>query len=88
MSFEFLDNWNDELEAMSHGKRGRPFEYPEAFAQFSGFLYEFFHLPYRQLEGIPRKLERLIPELKAPDYSTLAQEEALILNFQQTKKRR
>ena len=32
LSFEFLENWNQELAIMNRGKRGRPFEYPEAFA--------------------------------------------------------
>ncbi len=71
LSFEFLDNWNHELAVMNRGKKGRPFEYPETFAQFSGLLYEFFHLPYRQLEGCLRKLSSFIPELKVADYSTL-----------------
>ena len=68
---EFLDSWDKELKKMNQGKRGRPFEYPETFAQFSGLLYVFFHLPYRQLEGALRKLEKFIPKLKAADYSTL-----------------
>ena len=71
LSFEFLENWNQELAIMNRGKRERPFEYPETFAQFSGLLYVFFHLPYRQLEGALRKLEKFIPKLKAADYSTL-----------------
>jgi len=70
-SFEFLDSWDQELKRMNREKRGRPFEYPEVFAQFSGLLYEFLHLPYRQLEGALRKLEKFIPKLKAADYTTL-----------------
>jgi len=70
-SFEFLDSWDQELDRMNRGKRGRPFGYPEVFAQFSGLMYEFLRLPYRQLEGALRKLEKFIPKLKAADYTTL-----------------
>lgn len=71
LSFEFLENWDQELAIMNHRKRGKPFGYPEAFVQFSGLLHEFFHLPYRQLEGVLQGLEKSIPRLKAADYSTL-----------------
>ena len=68
---EFLDSWDKELKKMNQGKRGRPFEYPEIFVQFSALWYTFFHLPYRQLEGALRRLSSFIPELKVADYTTL-----------------
>lgn len=70
-SFEFLDSWDKELKRMNQGKKGKPFEYPETLVQFSGLMYEFLHLPYRQLEGALRKLSSFIPSLKAADYTTL-----------------
>ena len=63
LSLEFLDSWDKELKKMNQGKRGRPFEYPEVFVQFSALWYTLFHLPYRQLEGALRKLLSFIPEL-------------------------
>ncbi len=71
LSFEFLGSWDKELKRMNQRKKGRPFEYPETFVHFSGLMYEFLHLPYRQLEGALRKLEDFIPKLKAADYTTL-----------------
>ena len=71
LGLDFLENWGRELSRMNRGKRGAPFQYPESFAQFSGLMYEFLHLPYRQLEGVLRKLSTFIPQLKAADYSTL-----------------
>jgi len=56
---------------MNRGKKGKPFTYPETFVQFSALMYEFFHLPYRQLEGLLRKLSSLVPKLKVADYSIL-----------------
>ncbi|KXB00322.1 hypothetical protein AKJ42_01160, partial [candidate division MSBL1 archaeon SCGC-AAA261C02] len=71
MNPDFLESWDDELERMNEGKVGRPYKFPESFIQFAALWYEFFHLPYRQLEGALRKLGSLFPELKASDYSTL-----------------
>jgi hypothetical protein len=71
LSPDFLDSWDDELEEMNEGKVGKPYEYPESFVQVAALWYEFFHLPYRQLEGALRKLGELLPELKVSDYSSL-----------------
>jgi hypothetical protein len=71
LDFGFLESWNEELSLMNEGKRGRPFLYPEGFVLFSGAFYEFFHLPFRQLEGVLRKLSKYVPGLKAADYTTL-----------------
>ena len=71
LSLDFLDNWDKELERMNKGKRGRPFEYPEQFIMFMAFIYIFLHMPYRQMEGFLRKLSEFVPQLEAPDYTTL-----------------
>lgn len=71
LSPDFLKSWDDELKEMNEGKVGRPYEYPESYVQFAALWYEFFHLPYRQLEGALRKLGELLPELKVSDYSRL-----------------
>jgi len=71
LSPSFLDSWDDELDQMNESKVGRPYKYPDSFVQFAALWYEFFHLPYRQLEGALRKLGELLPKLKASDYSRL-----------------
>lgn len=67
----FLEEWDDELEQMNDGKIGRPYKYPESFVKFAALWYEFFGLPYRQLEGALKKLGEFLPKLKASDYTRL-----------------
>ena len=71
LSPDFLKSWDDELEEMNEGKVGAPYRFPESYVQFAALWYEFFGLPYRQLEGALRKLGELLPELKASDYTSL-----------------
>lgn len=70
LSLDFLDNWDEELERMNEGKRGRPYEFPPAFIQFTGVLHILF-LPYRQIEGFLRKLSQFVPQLRVADYTTI-----------------
>ena len=37
---------------MNHGKVGEPYDYPDSFIQFLGYMRAYFHLPYRQTEGV------------------------------------
>ena len=73
LSTSFLEHWDEELENMNCGKNGRPFKFPDTFIQFSGLMYTFLHLPYRQLEGYLQALSGFIPELRSADYTTLWQ---------------
>ena len=50
LSFDFVDQWDDELAQMNAGKPGRPFQYPESFIECMARIYVFFQLPYRQME--------------------------------------
>jgi len=62
LDFGFLEPLERRLSLMNKGKKGgRPFLYPEGFVLFSGMIYEFFHLPYRQLEGVLRRLSIYVP---------------------------
>lgn len=73
LSTDFLEHWDEELENMNRGKNGRPFKFPDTFIQFSGLMYTFLRLPYRQLEGYLQALSGFIPELRSADYTTLWQ---------------
>lgn len=73
LSTGFLEHWDEELENMNRGKNGRPFKFPDTFIQFSGLMYTFLRLPYRQLEGYLQALSGFIPELRSADYTTLWQ---------------
>jgi hypothetical protein len=70
---DFVENWDEELKKMNKHKNGHPYRYPETFIQFSGLVYSFLHLPYRQLEGFLRALSGFVPGLRSADYTTLWQ---------------
>ncbi len=70
LAIECLSDWQQELQKMNEGKRGRPFLYPHSLMLFWAILRFVFRLPYRQLEGLARKLSKLV-SIPVPDYSTL-----------------
>ncbi|MDN5847988.1 MAG: IS5 family transposase [Candidatus Nitrosocosmicus sp.] len=51
-SYDILDTWGSELEKMNECKKGKPFVFPNSFILAIGYIRYFFHLPYRQTEGI------------------------------------
>jgi hypothetical protein len=71
LGFDVIDNWDNELEQMNEGKVGEPFHYPNSFLLLLGYARVYFHLPYRQTEGIVRAhAEDKIPSI--PDYITIS----------------
>lgn len=70
-----LASWNEELNEMNRGKRGRPFEYPRSFIDFVTFMREVWRLTFRAAEGVLRVLGALVG-FEAPDYTTLWRREA------------
>ena len=71
LSLDFLENYEDELRAMNHEKVGRPYILPERYMEFLSVVRYLFVMPYRQLEGFTRALDRLIPMIPSADYSGL-----------------
>ncbi len=70
LDFDVMDNWNSELEKMNEGKEGRKFVYPESFIKLLGYMRAYFHLPYRQTEGVVRAhAANTLPSI--PDYSRI-----------------
>lgn len=70
LDFEVIDGWYNDLERMNEGKRGAAFGYPDSFVQLLGYVKVYFHLPYRQTEGVVRAhAANKIPSI--PDYSTI-----------------
>ncbi|KYK36437.1 MAG: hypothetical protein AYK19_08635 [Theionarchaea archaeon DG-70-1] len=68
----FIEYWDEELEEMNKNKRGSPFEFPQSFIEYTAFLKIVFNLPilwsptpYRQLQGVLRKLSPYITGLKS-----------------------
>jgi len=71
LSLDFLDGYNDELEAMNCKKVGRPYRLTDRYVEFLAVVRYLFFMPYRQLEGFTRGLSRYVDGLAAPDYTTL-----------------
>ena len=70
LDFDVIDNWDNELEDMNKGKEGRKFVYPDSFIKLLGYMRIYFHLPYRQTEGIVRAhAANTLPSI--PDYSRI-----------------
>lgn len=71
LSLDFLDGYEDELKAMNGDKVGRPYALTNRYMEFLSVVRYLFVMPYRQLEGFTRSLNRLVPKLPSADYSGL-----------------
>ena len=70
LDFDVIDNWYKELEIMNKGKVGEPYSYPSSFLQLLGYMHVYFHLPYRQTEGVVKAhTTKNVPSI--PHYSTI-----------------
>ncbi len=71
LDFDIIDNWNTELEEMNKDKEGRKFVYPDSLIKLLGYMRAYFHLPYRQTEGVVREhASNTLPSI--PDYSNIS----------------
>jgi Transposase DDE domain len=70
LGFDVINNWNIELKEMNKDKVGEPFRYPNTFLLLLGYAKVYFHLPYRQTEGIAQgHAHGKVPSI--PDYTTI-----------------
>jgi len=70
LGFDVINNWDDELKEMNKDKIGEPFHYPNTFLLLLGHAKAYFHLPYRQTEGIAQgHAKGKVPSI--PDYTTI-----------------
>ena len=71
LDFDVIDNWDSELEKMNKEKEGRKFVYPDSFIKLLGYMRAYFHLPYRQTEGVVREhASNTLPSI--PHYSNIS----------------
>jgi hypothetical protein len=69
LDFDVLDRWDQELFQMNLGKVGELYCYPESFIQLLGYMRAYFHLPYRQRQGVVTAHANKVPN--TPHYSTI-----------------
>jgi hypothetical protein len=69
LDFDVLDGWDHELSQMNLGKVGEPYCYPDSFIQLLGYMRAYFHLPYRQTQGVVIAHANKVPN--TPHYSTI-----------------
>ena len=70
LGFDVINNWDTELKEMNKEKVGEPFHYPNTFLLLLGYAKVYFHLPYRQTEGIAQgHAKGKVPSI--PDYTTI-----------------
>ena len=70
LDFDVIDRWDNELDYMNNGKEGASYRYPNSFVQLLGYVRAYFHLPYRQTEGVVRAYTGSKVR-SIPDYSTI-----------------
>lgn len=70
LDFDVIDSWDNELDNMNDGKEGACYRYPNSFVQLLGYMRAYFHLPYRQTEGVVRVYTGSKVR-STPDYSTI-----------------
>ena len=71
LDFDVLDGWDHELSQMNLGKVGEPYNYyPDSFMQLLAYMRAYFHLPYRQTQGVVIAHANKVPCI--PDYSTIS----------------
>jgi IS5 family transposase len=56
---------------MNDGKVGGPYDYPDSFVKLLGYMRAYFHLPYRQTQGVVIA-HASTKVLCIPDYSTIS----------------
>ena len=70
LGFDIINNWDSELKEMNKDKVGEPFHYPNTFLLLLGYAKVYFHLPYRQTEGIAQGHAKWkVPSI--PNYTTI-----------------
>ena len=70
--FDVLKKWDHELSQMNEGKVGEPYDYPDSFMHFLDYMRAYFHLPYRQTQGVVISRHASKKDPGIPDYSTIS----------------
>ncbi|HVI21648.1 MAG TPA: IS5 family transposase [Bacillus sp. (in: firmicutes)] len=68
-AYDFLDIWDDDLAKMNENKKGKKYKFPDSFILVIGHIRVYFHIPYRQTEGIIKATGKCLPD--HPSYSQI-----------------
>jgi hypothetical protein len=68
-AYDFLDMWDDNLDRMNENKKGKKYKFPDSFILIIGYIRVYFHLPFRQTEGIIKATGKNLPD--HPSYSQI-----------------
>jgi hypothetical protein len=71
LDLEFLERYEEELEALNQGKVSTPYRLAPSYIQLLDAVRHLYQKPHRQLERFTRNLYRLVPYLPSADYSGL-----------------
>src|SRR4030065_2664160 len=69
LDLKALKNHGKELENMNEGRPGPRYKLANSYIQLLAAVSYLYQMPYRQLEGYTRILNRLVPEIPSGDYS-------------------
>src|SRR3954452_5183915 len=61
-AYDFLNIWDDDLARMNENKNGKKYKFPDSFILVIGHIRVYFHLPYRQTEGIIKATGKSLPD--------------------------
>ena len=68
--FQWVKNWDKELNEMNRGKVGQPYDYPNSLIEVQGMLHAK-SLDYRMIEGITKQLVVIAQLPAANDHTTV-----------------
>jgi hypothetical protein len=68
-SYDFLDSWDADLVRLNENKNSKKYKFPDSFIFIIGQIRVYFHLPYRQTEGIIKATGKNLPD--HPCYSQI-----------------
>lgn len=72
-SFDFLDNWNQELEKINQKKNGRHFQFPDSMIKCCSRIKFAFKTGWRQVVGILSSLKKWVPIPNVPRKSQMSE---------------
>ncbi len=61
--------WDYNLDKMNENKKSKPYSFPDSFILIIGYIRIYFHLPYRQTEGVIKATGKNLPD--HPCYSQI-----------------